>query len=227
MQINQSCFNYPNFVLSMKLNNSRAFYWANIFCVLAAVIIGGFSFFIGKNNFFLLLNKDLGVLGDIFFKYATYIGDGVVWAIFAIGILIFNRKKMPLTIVAILVSTIIAHYIKGHLCETVARPLDALPNMLSLIHTIPGVEMHYAGSFPSGHSTQAFTMYLLLCILTNKKWMVFVGLFLALLVGYTRVYQAQHFPIDVAGGIGVAIITAWISLWVQLWIERNFWGKIK
>jgi len=206
----------------MELNKYKTFYRANIISILAAIIISCFSVFIGKNIFFLILNKDLGLVGDIFFKYATYLGDGVVWAIFSIAILFFDKRKLPLTIVAIVVSTIITHYIKGHLCETISRPLDAMPNMLSLIHTIPGVKMHYAGSFPSGHTTQAFTMYLLFCVLINKNWVIFVGFFLALLVGYSRVYQAQHFPIDVAGGICVAIITAWISLWTQKWFESKF-----
>jgi membrane-associated phospholipid phosphatase len=83
------------------------------------------------------------------------------------------------------------------------------------VHTIAGVEMHYGGSFPSGHTTQAFTMYFLLCILVEKKYIVYLGLLLSLIVGYSRVYQAQHFPIDVAGGIGVAIFTAFVSIWVQ------------
>ena len=206
----------------MKLKKYRAFYWANIISVLAALIIGSFSFFIGKNDFFLLLNKDLGFLGDIFFKYVTYLGDGVLWAFFVIGVIFFNKKKLPLSIVAIVVSTLIIHYVKGHLCESVSRPLDAMPNLISIIHTISGVKVHLAGSFPSGHSTQAFTMYLLLCILLNKNWLVYVGFFLALLVGYSRVYQAQHFPVDVAGGIFVAVITAWISLFIQNKFEKKF-----
>jgi membrane-associated phospholipid phosphatase len=45
-----------------------------------------------------------------------------------------------------------------------------------------------------------------------------------MLVGYSRVYQAQHFPLDVAGGILVAIITVWISLWIQLKIGKK-WFK--
>jgi membrane-associated phospholipid phosphatase len=206
----------------MQTNNYLSFYKAIILSLFAAIFIAGFSFSMGKNNLFLLLNKDFGVVGDVFFKYATYIGDGVVWAFFAIGILIYNRKKIPLTLVAIIVSTIITHYIKGHLCETVDRPLGAMPQLANIIHTIAGVKVHLAGSFPSGHSTQAFTMYLLCCILCNKNWVVWVGLLLALLVGYSRVYQAQHFPIDVAGGIIVAIVTAFISLWVQLQVEKKW-----
>ncbi len=209
----------------MQGNNYLSYYKGNIISLFTAIIIAGLSIMMGKNNFFLLLNKDLGSSGDLIFKYTTYLGDGIVWVVFAGCIFIFNRKKWLLTLTAIVVSTIITHYIKGHLITVNPRPISAMPLLSNLIHTINGVELSYSGSFPSGHTTQAFTMYLLLCILVNKKWMVWIGFFLALLVGYTRVYQAQHFPIDVAGGIVVGIITAWISLKAQSWMEKKWQAK--
>jgi len=206
----------------MQENNYLTFFKASIVSFFTAMAIAGFSIMIGKNNLFLLLNTDLGNIGDTFFKYATYIGDGVVWAIFAIYILIFNRRKLPITLAAIVVSTLIAHYIKGHLITNNPRPMTALFLHKDLIHTIAGVQLSDAGSFPSGHTTQAFTMYFFFCILLKKEWIIWVGFFLALLVGYSRVYQAQHFPIDVAGGIIVGIISAWIALQIQIFFEKKW-----
>ncbi len=199
------------------------YYKATIISLFTAIIITGLSIMYGKNNLFLLLNTDLGSIGDIFFKYATYIGDGVVWALFGIVIFFKQRKKLPLAIMAVMISTIIAHYIKGHLLPINYRPVEALQNVKNLIHTIAGVEINYGGSFPSGHTTQAFTMYFLLCLLVHKKWMIPVGFLAAMLVGYSRVYQAQHFPIDIAGGIFVAMFTVAISLWLQLKIETKWY----
>ena len=209
----------------MQGNNYLSYYKGNIISLFTAIIIAGLSIMMGKNNFFLLLNKDLGNAGDFVFKYTTYLGDGILWVIFAGYILIFNRKKWLLTLTALVVSTIITHYIKGHLITVNPRPISAMSDLKNLIHTINGVELSYSGSFPSGHTTQAFTMYLLFCILVNKKWIVWIGFFMALLVGYSRVYQAQHFPIDVAGGIVVGIITAWISLKAQSWMEKKWQAK--
>ncbi len=182
---------------------------------------------LGKNNLFLLLNTDLGSIGDFILKYATYLGDGVVWALFAIVILWKQKRQLPITIAAIIISTLITHYIKGHLLPINYRPVEALPNARNLIHTIAGIEIHYGGSFPSGHTTQTFTMYFLLCLLLDKKWIVPIGFLGAILVGYSRVYQAQHFPLDVAGGILVALVTVWISLWLQLKIEEKCFSSIK
>jgi membrane-associated phospholipid phosphatase len=203
------------------------YYKAIIISLFAAIIITGLSIMYGKNNLFLLLNIDLGSIGDYFFKYATYIGDGAVWALFVIIILWKQRGKLPLTIMAIVISTLVAHYIKGHLFPINYRPVEALSNARNLVHTIAGVEINYGGSFPSGHTTQAFTMYFLLCLLVPKKWIVPVGFLAAMLVGYSRVYQAQHFPIDIAGGIFVAMFTVAISLWLQLKIEKKWYAKAK
>lgn len=208
----------------MQLDNYPQFYKANIISFFTAIIIIGFSVIVGKNNLFFLLNNDLGKQGDMFFEYATYLGDGVVWAIFAIAVIFLNWKKLPLVLIAIIISTLIAHYIKGHLLKINYRPVDELSDQLNMVHLVKGVTINYGGSFPSGHSTQVFTMYLLACLLWNKNWLLWVGLLYALLVGYSRVYLAQHFPIDVAGGIGVAIISSWIALWIQRAIEKK-WQK--
>lgn len=85
----------------MQQANYSQFYKANLICFFTAIIITGFSVMVGKNELFFLLNNDMGIAGDTFFKYATYLGDGVVWALFAIAVLIFNRRKLPLILIAL------------------------------------------------------------------------------------------------------------------------------
>lgn len=94
---------------------------------------------------------------------------------------------------------------------------------LSLIHIVKGVELHSVDSFPSGHSATVFCFYLLACLFFNKKWIVIAGLIFALLVGYSRIYLAQHFPRDVAGGMLVAVISIVLSIKIQYWwASRNY-----
>jgi membrane-associated phospholipid phosphatase len=96
------------------------------------------------------------------------------------------------------------------------RPTKAITDG-SFIHVVTGVEVHSISSFPSGHTGTAFCFYLLFCLLIKKNWWLFAGLAYALLVGYSRVYLAQHFPFDVAGGILVAIISVILSVKLQQW----------
>jgi membrane-associated phospholipid phosphatase len=198
----------------MQLYTNYNLYKATIISLFTAIMITGFSIIYGKENLFLLLNTDFGKFGDFFFEYATYLGDGMVWVFLVLFFLWKDKKQLLLIALSIIISTIIVHFVKGSIFINQPRPLEALPALKNVIHTIPNVTIHLVGSFPSGHTTQAFTMYLLLCFIYNKKWMVWIGLFFALLVGYSRVYQAQHFPIDVAGGIVVAIITVHLSIYI-------------
>lgn len=192
----------------------ETFYKANIISFFTAIVIAGFSFMYGKIPLFLLLNKNLGVTGDFIFNYATYLADGVVW-VFFLAFVFFKRKKdFVMSISTLIISTIIAQGIKRYVLPNELRPTAAIKNN-SLIHLIPGVDVAEVGSFPSGHTTQAFAMFLLLCIFFNNKKTLWLGFIVALAAAYSRVYQAQHFPIDVAGGIIAAIISVWLSWLLQ------------
>ncbi|MCX6208192.1 MAG: phosphatase PAP2 family protein [Bacteroidetes bacterium] len=192
----------------------ETFYKASIISLFAAIIIAGFSFMMGKENLFLLLNINLGTIGDFVFNYITYLADGVVWAIFIIVVFIKRKRYLILSITTLLISTIISQGIKRYVFPVALRPTAGIKD-ISKIHTIPNVLVHEVGSFPSGHTTQIFAMFLLLCIFFNNKKMLWLGFIVALLVAYSRVYQAQHFPIDVAGGIVAALISVWLSMLIH------------
>lgn len=199
----------------MQFYNLNNLHKATIISLFAAIIITGFSIILGKENLFLILNTDLGKIADIFFEYTTYLGDGVIWAVFVLFFLWKDKKQFLLILFSIIISTIIVHFVKGSVFVNQPRPLEALPHLKNIIHTIPGITIHLVGSFPSGHTTQAFTMYLLLCLINKSNSWIAIGFVLAIIVGYSRVYQAQHFPIDVAGGIIVAIITVYSSYFIN------------
>ncbi len=63
-------------------------------------------------------------------------------------------------------------------------------------------------SFPSGHSSNAVTVYGGLAKAIRKKWLTVVGFVLPLLVGFSRVVVGAHYPTDVLAGwlLGLAAI---------------------
>ena len=194
--------------------NYKKFLTACILTTLAAAILFYYSFTIGKDNFFLLLNNNYGSVADIFFTIITFFGDGVIWAFLLLLFIKYRKNLIVLLVSAFILSTIFVQVSKYFIVPNELRPIKAIANT-STIHVVKGVEPHETSSFPSGHTASAFCYFLIACIAINKKWIVPVAFLFALLVGYSRVYQAQHFPIDVAGGIIVAIVTVFSSIYIN------------
>lgn len=206
----------------MRNLNIRNYIIALTISFFIAVAIFLLSYYMGKAQLFLLLNGNASSIADIFFFIFTYGGDGLMWIpVLLIVLFILKRKDaMPLLVSAFVLSTIFTQVFKIFIFPGEPRPAKAIANA-SLIHTVTGVEVHSLSSFPSGHAGTAFCFYLIFCLLlTQNRWLI-TGLLYALLVGYSRVYLAQHFPFDVAGGIFVAILSVVISVKVQHW----WWKK--
>ena len=189
--------------------------------VITASIIFMFNQFIGKNELFLLLNSYLGKAADYIFTFFTFLGDGLWWIVMLILFISFRKKFLPILIFSFIFSEIFIESFKNYLLPNEPRPIKAIADT-TLIHTVNGVELHTIGSFPSGHTTQAFIFFLLACLMINKKWIVVVGFLYASLIGYSRIYLAQHFPRDVAGGMLFASISVLFSIIIyKKWFENK------
>ncbi|MEI6264043.1 MAG: phosphatase PAP2 family protein [Sphingobacteriia bacterium] len=184
------------------------------------------SFSIGKNQLFLLFNGNGGFLADLFFTYCTYLGDGIIWVPVALLFIFFRKKLLPLVFSAIIISTLLVQVSKNVVFPNEARPTNAIQE-INLIHTVKGVELHSNNSFPSGHTTTVFCIYLLGCLVIGGNTMLIVGLIFALLTGYSRIYLAQHFPLDVGAGMITAVISIYISLWIQRLFNKRQNAEVK
>ncbi len=190
-------------------------------CALLAIIILSLSFALGKNEFFLLLNNDYGAVADLFFQYFTWMGDGVLWILWLIAIFTTKRKKLlPLILAAFLFTTVFIQVFKYVILPDELRPKKALENVAG-IHYVKGVTVHATGSFPSGHTATAFTFALLFALTVKRKDILALAFITALLVGYSRVYLGQHFPLDVGAGIIVSILSVSLAITVQRWFDKR------
>lgn len=202
--------NYHSFFLN------RAFSLAFLVAVFFAIC----TLLVGHVPLFLWMNGDAGKVGDTFFYYTTSLGNGWAWAVLVVMVLIKDKKLFLMVLLAAIISTLIAHGIKGYVLPTQPRPMELIKTN-HLIHTVKGVEINFVGSFPSGHTTTIFCIYFLLCYIWQTRWMIWVGLIVACLVGYSRIYLAQHFAIDVAGGIVTAIISTFLARLISLKIKKK------
>lgn len=66
-------------------------------------------------------------------------------------------------------------------------------------------------SFPSGHTTDAFAMAIVLALMFRKWWVTFPAFLWALLVGYSRMHLGVHYPSDVAAGMILGLLAGGIS----------------
>lgn len=168
---------------------------------------------LGKNGTFQLINSNYNEIADQFFKYFTHYGDGLMWAPLGIYCFFYKRKYFIAVVAGVIISTLLAQILKRVVYPEELRPISYLSETFP-VHIIDGVIMRKVHSFPSGHTTTAFTMALIMAYIINRKaWSVILPL-LALLAGYSRVYLAQHFPTDIFAGMCIGIVSAILSLLV-------------
>jgi membrane-associated phospholipid phosphatase len=187
----------------------RHFRNAALFSILLALVVAVFLFVYGKENSFLVINKYNSPQFDYVFRFWTYLGDGIIWVPLFLYVLLFKRDYFVAVLAALIISTVLTHLLKRVVYPNEFRPIVVLGEK---VRVIQGYYMNRSHSFPSGHTTTAFTLALLLASIVKKNFWVYFFPVIAFFVGYSRVYLAQHFVTDVFAGILVAIVSAYLSL---------------
>lgn len=180
-----------------KLFIDLKFYFIVCSLFLSLILIGVLTY--GKIPSYLIVNKYNSPFQDFFFKYFTNFGDGL----FAISILIavmffINFRKLFIGLATFLISGILCQIMKKIIFADQLRPSKYFsPDQL---HYVDGVVLHSYNSFPSGHATTAFAIFLFLAYVFKNKFYQFVFAIIACLTAYSRVYLSQHFFGDIAAG---------------------------
>jgi membrane-associated phospholipid phosphatase len=91
--------------------------------------------------------------------------------------------------------------------EDMVRPAGYFQDLAQL-HVVEGVVLLSSRSFPSGHATTAFALFLCLALLLKSRFMKLICFLLASLAAFSRVYLSQHFLIDVYAGSIIGCIGA-------------------
>lgn len=193
---------------------SKTFKVAVGFSLGIALMLFLISYINSREVVFLWLNEDLGNIADFLFNFISHLAEGWIWIPYFICIFGWFKKDAIFILMNFLISTLLTQIPKNLIWAKVSRPLasNIAPEQ---IHTVKGVEMHFWNSFPSGHTATAFTLFLLTVYLFPKRTVLMIGFLYAIACGYSRIYLGQHFPLDVAGGIIVAILTLCISIFIR------------
>jgi membrane-associated phospholipid phosphatase len=154
---------------------------------------------------------------DVFFSYVTYLGDGVTAVLVVIILLSVKFRFALIAGIANIISAIITQTLKHTIFSNVVRPKKFFEGIHDL-YFVPGVENYLYNSFPSGHSTCAFSLYFSLALILENKTYKFALFVVAFLVGYSRIYLSQHFLQDVYAGSLIGVST---SLTVYYFIQKS------
>lgn len=192
-----------------------------LFLLIGAVII----FVNSKAETHLSINSFHNSFFDTINTYTTYLGDGFTAALLILMMLAIKYRYFVILALSNLVSALIAQALKHFVFNDVVRPKKFFEGIQDL-YFVPGIENHMYNSFPSGHTTCAFALYMSFALLTENRFYKFLFLILGLLTGYSRIYLSQHFFEDVYAGsfIGVSssiIVFYFIQKKNHPWMERS------
>lgn len=160
----------------------------------------------------LAINSWNNIYSDYFFKYITYLGDGIFYVFIVIVVGIYDWKKGVVAGAIGTLQGILVQGLKIYIFPNAPRPLHTFEGAPPLVppHLIDGVEVHAFNSFPSGHTATIFaiTISLVFVFTANRPLLSLLLFFVAFLVGYSRIYLMQHFFIDVYMGAIIGVFIA-------------------
>jgi membrane-associated phospholipid phosphatase len=193
----------------MHIIKSALFYFKSLLAILllAAVML----LINGHANSFLILNSYHHQVADFLFYYITYLGDG--WFAVVLSVVLFafpKTRKLAIVVFA-------AYAVSGLLAQLVKNLVEASrPSVYFTLEQyqkfVPGVDLAGAHSFPSGHTTTAFSLATVLASYAQNKKVQIVYLALAIAAGYSRIYLGQHFLTDVLAGALLGSLTAVVAV---------------
>ncbi len=65
-------------------------------------------------------------------------------------------------------------------------------------------------SFPSDHGTLLFVLAVALLVRPAMRWLGAGLLLLGIMAAWSRIYLGVHFPLDMVGAFGVALVAGWV-----------------
>lgn len=161
---------------------------------------------------------------DILFRNYTIIGDGIFSVVVFLLLVLFKRITLAVqVIVTYLLSGMAAQLIKN----IIAAPRPKVFFSANEYHYfIEGVTHGGLNSFPSGHTTSAFALATLFCLHSTSNKQAGLGyFFIALMVGYSRIYLGQHFLQDVVAGAVLGTLSAMLVYWRLREVNIDWWAN--
>ena len=159
-----------------------------------------------------------------FFEFVSFLGDGGIFLI-VLSIIFMLFKKTRRYGAAILLSIGIGAlitnlWLKPWICRP--RPYTNEGSIFHELWLVMGQHSESDKSFPSGHTTAAFSAMTAVFLVGNRRisWTAFI---FGILMGVSRIYLAVHYASDVLGGIVVGLAAGSIGYFICTKIPAVFY----
>jgi undecaprenyl-diphosphatase len=136
------------------------------------------------------------------FLTATYLGDGYLWGGLALGLILFGRPVDRTYVLIGLAITIVNIAVFRLFKLLFGRPRPVFVPVTLRSRLIDGY------SFPSGHATTSFGLVWAIASVYPYLLVQLAAYLVALVIGLSRVYLREHYPLDVIGGALLGSVVA-------------------
>lgn len=134
-------------------------------------------------------------------SFGSYPSFGIIGTFYAVGALLDNTRAKSVAMDAFASSLVSSGVITTTLKVAAGRSRPSQEE--GAYQFIPFGGDH---SFPSGHTTQAFSLASVIAEHYNERWIDIASYGIATLVGLARVEQEAHFPSDVVAGAVIGTV---------------------
>lgn len=176
----------------------------------------------------LLIHKLYELCGAFFtpfFEFVSVLGDGGIFLIILGIFLMLSRRTRRYGLVILLSIAIGALITNLWLKPSIHRPRPYTDES-SIFHqlwVIMGQHTESDKSFPSGHTTAAFSAMTGIFLIGNKRisWTAFL---FGIAMGISRIYLCVHYPSDVLGGIVVGLFAGSLGAFLSGLFPAGFFN---
>ena len=171
---------------------------------------------LNKGDLVIYLNRMHTSVLNYFFRFWSMVGNG--WfTVIAIAIVFpINRYKFYMLAANSALCGFLAQFFKRVFFSDFDRPIKILGT--EGYDFIAGVDVASKHSFPSGHTTAAFALFIMMSLLYENKRASFLFVVAGVLVAFARMYLFEHFYMDTYAG---AVLATFVTTVVYYLFMRS------